>query len=192
MAFRLLTPRTAAAAASALPRAARFHASARALVKVGDALPALDSALAEDSPGNKISIAAEIERTPGRKGVIVGVPAAFSPACSASHVPSYLNHDKVKSGEAGSVFVVSVNDAFVMKAWREQLDPAKESSVRFLADPAAEFTKALELDFDAPAIFGGPRGKRYALVIRDGKVASVHVEPDNIGTSVSMAKDVLG
>jgi hypothetical protein len=55
--------------------------------------------------------------------------------------------------------------------------------VRFLADPAAEFTKALELDFDAPAIFGGPRGKRYALVIRDGKVASVHVEPDNIGTS---------
>lgn len=56
------------------------------------------------------------------------------------------------------------------------------SQIRFLGDPAAEFTKALDLDFDSAAIFGNTRGKRYTLVIEDGKVKQAHVEPDNIGT----------
>lgn len=82
--------------------------------------------------------------------------------------------------------------------------------IRFLGDPSAAFTKALELDFDGTAIFGGPRGKRYALVVENGRVAAAYVEPDNIGTSgkspfhrsvmrvranwgsVSMAENVLG
>lgn len=55
--------------------------------------------------------------------------------------------------------------------------------MRYLGDPSATFTKALELDFDGTAIFGGPRSKRYALVIEEGKVKSVHVEPDAIGTN---------
>lgn len=55
--------------------------------------------------------------------------------------------------------------------------------LRFLGDPTAAFTKALDLDFDGTAIFGGPRSKRYALVIEDGKVKSAHVEPDSTGTS---------
>ena len=54
--------------------------------------------------------------------------------------------------------------------------------IRFLGDPSAKFTKALELDFDGTAIFGGPRGKRYALVVENGHVAAAYVEPDNIGT----------
>jgi 2-Cys peroxiredoxin 5 len=192
MAFRLATRRfpTTALPRAAIPRASSFHNSTRALIRVGDPIPDLP-VLVEDSPGNKVSIASELAVVEtGRKSVIVGVPAAFSPACSASHVPSYMNHPKL--GEVGKVFVVSVNDAFVMKAWGDQLDPAKETGIRFLGDPTCEFTKALELDFDAAAIFGGPRSKRYALVVKDGKVESVHVEPDNTGTSVSMAKDVLG
>lgn len=82
--------------------------------------------------------------------------------------------------------------------------------IRFLGDPSAAFTKALELDFDGTAIFGGPRGKRYALVVENGRVAQAYVEPDNIGTKgkppfygqpdrvitncgpVSMAENVLG
>ena len=55
--------------------------------------------------------------------------------------------------------------------------------IRYLGDPSAAFTKALDLDFDAAAVFGGPRSKRYALVIEDGKVKSAHVEPDNTGTN---------
>ncbi|KAI2627688.1 Redoxin-domain-containing protein [Hypoxylon sp. NC1633] len=173
--------RTTAAAAATR----HFHASPRALVAVGDAIPDLD-ALHEDSPGNKVNLAREFASA---NGVIVGVPAAFSGACSQTHVPGYIHHPRVREGK---VFVVSVNDAFVMKAWADQLDPTHESGIRFLADPAGEFTKALDLGFDAPAIFGGMRGKRYALVIEDGKVKSVHVEPDNTGTDVSLAEKVLG
>jgi len=70
--------------------------------------------LVEGSPGTKLSLAQEIAATaPGGRAIIVGVPAAFSPACSAAHVPGYMAHAKVRSGEAGAVFVVSVNDAFV-------------------------------------------------------------------------------
>lgn len=94
-------------------------------------------------------------------------------------MPGYIHHAGLK--DAGSVVVVSVNDPFVMKAWAEQLDPGGKSGVRFLADPHAAFTNALDLAFDGTAVFGQPRSKRYALVIEDGKVKQAHVEPDNTG-----------
>jgi hypothetical protein len=75
-------------------------------VKAGDAIPSVE--LFEDSPGNKVNIA-DLLKT--GKGVIIGVPAAFSPGCSDTHIPGYMNSDKLK--DAGNVFVVSVNDAFV-------------------------------------------------------------------------------
>ncbi|OCK96502.1 AhpC/TSA family protein [Cenococcum geophilum 1.58] len=161
-----------------------FHSTSRASVKVGDKIP--DVELMENSPGNKISLAKELKG----KGVIIGVPAAYSPACSESHVPNYINSPKLK--EAGSVFVVSVNDAFVMKAWGKTLDPSGNSGIRFLADPSLDFTNALDLSFDGSAIFGGPRSKRYALVVEDGKVKEAYVEPDNTGLNVSAADKVLG
>lgn len=68
-----------------------------------------------------------------------------------------------------------------MKAWGDQLDPAQDTQIRFLGDPSAEFTKALDLDWDASVPFGNVRGKRYALKIEDGKVKEAHVEPDNAG-----------
>ncbi|KAK3634457.1 hypothetical protein LTR22_019616 [Elasticomyces elasticus] len=152
-----------------------YHASRSLLVQVNDAIP--DVELMENSPGNKVSIAKELKG----KGVIIGVPAAFSPSCSESHIPGYINSSKLK--DAGQVFVVSVNDAFVMGQWGKSLDPDGKSG--------AAFTKALELDFDGTAIFGQPRSKRYALVVDDGKVKSVHVEPDNTGVKESTADKVL-
>ncbi|KAK5124519.1 hypothetical protein LTR85_001736 [Meristemomyces frigidus] len=160
-----------------------FHATARPLVQVGDAVP--DIELMEDSPGNKVSIARELKG----KGLIIGVPAAFSPSCSESHIPGYINFSGLQ--DAGQVFVVSVNDAFVMKAWGATLDADEKSGIRFLADPHAAFTKALDLDFDGTAIFGQPRSKRYALIIEDGKVKEAHVEPDNTGVDGEIALEVL-
>ncbi|KAL9070694.1 MAG: hypothetical protein Q9157_005730 [Trypethelium eluteriae] len=156
-----------------LPRAFRthaskFHCSSRLAVNVGDRIP--DVELMENSPGNKVNVAKELKG----KGLIIGVPAAFSPACSATHIPGYINFQGLKN--AGQVFVVSVNDAFI----------------RFLADPHAAFTQALDLDFDGTAIFGGPRSKRYALTIDDGVVKKVHVEPDNTGLKESVVEKVLG
>ncbi|KAF2670724.1 Redoxin [Microthyrium microscopicum] len=165
-------------------RARAFHATPRAFVKVGDAIP--DVELMEGSPGNKVNLAKELK---SGKGVIIGVPAAFSPACSESHVPGYINSAKLK--DAGKVFVVSVNDAFVMKAWGSDLDPSGKSGVRFIADPALSFTDGLDLSFDGSAIFGGHRGKRYALLVEDGKVKEAFVEPDNTGLNVSAAEKVL-
>ncbi|EUC51221.1 hypothetical protein COCMIDRAFT_26 [Bipolaris oryzae ATCC 44560] len=169
----------------ALPLAGRrlFHASSPAFVKVGDKLPDVD--LVEGSPGNKVNLAKELTG----KGVIVGVPAAFSPSCSESHVPGYINSPKLK--DAGKVFVVSVNDPFVMKAWGKILDPSGSSGIRFLGDPSLGFTKALDLSFDGASIFGGDRSKRYALVIENGTVKAAHVEPDNTGLNVSAAEKVL-
>ncbi|OJJ49187.1 hypothetical protein ASPZODRAFT_129598 [Penicilliopsis zonata CBS 506.65] len=174
---------------AALPRTAAqralFHRTAPALVRQGDAVPDLN-VLVEDSPGNKVNLAKEITG----KAVIIGTPAAFSPACSSTHVPGYINHPKLK--EAGQVFVISVNDPFVTKAWGATLDPSGKSGVRFLGDPTGQFTEALDLSFDSTAIFGNRRSKRYALVIEDGKVKEAHVEPDNTGVDVSAAEKVLG
>ncbi|KAI9820862.1 MAG: hypothetical protein M1832_003495 [Thelocarpon impressellum] len=155
------------------------------MVKVGDGIPDLN-VLTEDSPGNKVNLAEQLKGN----GIIVGVPAAFSPSCSNSHVPGYINHKGLKA--AGDVFVVSVNDAFVMKAWGDSLEQGSNSGIRYLADPSAKFTEALDLAFDASAIFGGPRSKRYALVVEGGKVKEIHVEPDNTGVNVSTAEKVLG
>ncbi|KAH9827569.1 peroxiredoxin [Teratosphaeria destructans] len=170
---------------SHLSFARAFHGSPRCFVEVGDAVP--DIELREGSPGNKVSIAKEAAKG---KGLIIGVPAAFSPSCSETHVPGYINFRDLKN--AGKVFVVAVNDPFVTKAWAATLDPEGKSGVRFLADPHAEFTKALDLDFDATAIFGQPRSKRYVLVIENGKVKEAHVEPDNTGVNVSAVEKVLG
>ncbi|EAW06879.1 peroxiredoxin family protein [Aspergillus clavatus NRRL 1] len=168
-----------------IPQRALFHSTAPAFVKKGDAIPDLE-VLVENSPGNKVNLAKELKG----KGIILGVPAAFSPACSSSHVPGYINHPKLK--EAGQVFVVSVNDPFVTKAWGVSLDPNGKSGIRFLGDPTGKFSEALDVTFDSTSIFGNHRGKRYALVVEDGKVKEAFIEPDNTGVDVSAAEKVLG
>jgi len=155
------------------------------MVKVGDKIP--DVTLYEAAPDKKVSIAKELA---SGKGVIVGVPAAFSPGCSNSHIPGYINSKHLK--DAGKVFVVSVNDAFVMGAWAESLDAGAKSGIRFLADPHGEFTKEMDLFFDSAAVFGQNRSKRYAVTTEDGKVTGVHDEPDNTSVKVSAADKVLG
>ncbi|KAL7951386.1 Redoxin [Trichoderma barbatum] len=183
MAFRSSFRRIALARPATIARS--FHSTPRALVQKGDVIPSVE--LFEKSAATKVNLAEEFQKG---NGYIVGVPAAFSGTCSSMHIPSYINHPDIK--KAGQVFVVSVNDPFVMKAWADQLDPAGETGIRFVADPTAEFTKALDLGFDeAAALFGGTRSKRYALKVEDGKVTATFVEPDNTGTAVSMADQVL-
>jgi 2-Cys peroxiredoxin 5 len=153
------------------------------MVKAGDSIPNID--LYESNPGNKVNLSKELG-----SGLIIGVPAAFSPTCSDSHIPGYIANPKLK--DAGKVFVVSVNDAFVMNAWGKSLDADKSSGIRFLGDPDGSFTRALDVEFNSAAILGNNRSKRYALVVKDGKITDVNVEPDNTGVSVSGADKVLG
>ncbi|PSS21938.1 hypothetical protein M430DRAFT_40744 [Amorphotheca resinae ATCC 22711] len=154
------------------------------MVQVGDAIPSIE--LVEGNPGGKVNLATELASGPG---LIIGVPAAFSPACSDSHIPGYINHPKLSS--AGKVFVVSVNDAFVMNAWGKSLDAEKKSGIRFLGDHDGSFTRALDVEFPAAPFLGTNRSKRYAITTLDGKVKSVNIEPDNLGTDVSVAEKIL-
>ncbi|KAF9584285.1 Peroxiredoxin-5, mitochondrial [Lunasporangiospora selenospora] len=125
-----------------------------------------------------------------KKAVLIGVPGAFTPGCSKSHVPGYLKHyDELKSKGIDLIGCVSVNDAFVMDAWGKDLKV--ENKITMLADPQGSFVKDLGLDFDASAALGGVRSKRFALVLENGKITKAFVEPNNTGLSVSLAENVL-
>ncbi|KAL2068064.1 hypothetical protein VTL71DRAFT_16162 [Oculimacula yallundae] len=155
------------------------------MVKVGDSIPSVG--LVEGKPDGTVDLSKELA---SGSGVIIGVPAAFSPTCSDTHIPGWIAHPKLKS--AGKVFVVSVNDPFVMNAWGKSLDKDGSSGIRFLGDPAGKFTRALDVEFEAAPLLGTNRSKRYAMVVEDGKVKSISIEPDNLGTEVSTAEKVLG
>ncbi|TVY62695.1 Peroxisomal membrane associated protein, partial [Lachnellula suecica] len=153
------------------------------MVKVGDSIPSIP--LVEGAPDKQVDLSTEL-----KNGILIGVPAAFSPTCSDDHIPGFIKHPKLSS--AGTVFVVSVNDAFVMNAWGKSLDADKKSGIRFLGDPSGAFIRALDLEFPAAPFLGTNRSKRFAAVIKDGKFESISVEPDAIGHEVSTAQKVLG
>ncbi|CAG8956805.1 hypothetical protein HYFRA_00011194 [Hymenoscyphus fraxineus] len=156
------------------------------MVQVGDSIPSIE--LQEKAPGNNVDLSKELATG---SGIVIGVPAAFSPTCSDTHIPGYIVSPKLK--DAGKVFVVSVNDPFVMNAWSKSLSTQfGESSIRFLADPAGAFTRALDLEFPAAAMLGTNRSKRYAMVVKDGKVEKIEVEAVPSDAKVSTAEAILG
>jgi peroxiredoxin len=109
----------------------------------------------------------------GKKIVIFGLPGAFTPTCSAKHVPGYVeNFQQLKGKGVDEIWCVSVNDAFVMGAWGR--DQKTHGKVRMMADGGADFTKALGLDMQIPGM--GTRSKRYSMLVQDGVVKSVDVE----------------
>ena len=148
-------------------------------IKVGDRLPegTLTEMIDTETPGcaigpNNFAVA---DLAKGKRVVIFGLPGAFTPTCSAKHVPSYVaNHDKLKEKNVDEVWCISVNDAFVMGAWgREQKAGGK---VRMMADGSALFTKALGLDMDLTARGMGVRSQRYSMLVENGTVKAVNVE----------------
>jgi glutaredoxin/glutathione-dependent peroxiredoxin len=133
--------------------------------------------IAEETPGCTIGPNAfqVSEIVKGKKIIVFGLPGAFTPTCSAQHVPSYVEHfDAVKSKGIDEVWCVSVNDAFVMGAWGDNLKVNKK--VRMMADGSAEWTKALGLELDLVARGLGVRSQRYAMVIDNGVVKHIAVE----------------
>jgi glutaredoxin/glutathione-dependent peroxiredoxin len=123
------------------------------------------------------------------KVVLFAVPGAFTPTCSDYHLPSYvIRHDALKAKGVDTVVCISVNDPFVMAAWGE--DQHVGDSVTLLADGNGEFTKAVGLEMDGSGFGLGTRSQRYAMVIDDGVVSVLHVEP-GAGLTVSAADAIL-
>jgi peroxiredoxin len=115
------------------------------------------------------------EFSKGKKIVVFAVPAAFSPTCSRTHLPGYLeNYDKLMEKGIDAIICISVNDIFVMKAWAK--DQNSGDKVILAADGSAKFTKAIGMDVDLDTFGQGIRSKRYSMLIDDSIIKSINIE----------------
>ena len=140
------------------------------MIEQNSPMPA--GALSQLKNGNMITHNTD-ELFANKKVVLFAVPGAFTPTCSAAHLPGYVvSADELKAKGIDAIMCLSVNDAFVMNAWGESQNA---ENIMMLADGDGSYTKALGLGMET-AGFGGLRSQRYAMVIDDGIVTSLHVE----------------
>jgi glutaredoxin/glutathione-dependent peroxiredoxin len=149
------------------------------MIKVGDKLPAGKLQEFIEVEGNGCSIGPNTfdvaALTAGKTVALFALPGAYTPTCSAKHVPGYVaNFDALKAAGVDEIWCLSVNDAFVMGAWgREQKTAGK---VRMMADGSADFAKATGLTLDLAARGMGLRSNRYSMLVVDGVVKTLNVE----------------
>ena len=149
------------------------------MIKVGDTLPngSLSEFIAVETAGcsigpNTFNVSDMVN---GKKIAVFGLPGAFTPTCSAKHVPGYIaNYDALKAKGVDEIWCVSVNDAFVMGAWAK--DQHSEGKVRMLADGSAAWTKELGLEFDLTTKGMGVRMQRFSMLVVDGVVKTLNLE----------------
>lgn len=142
------------------------------MIKVGDKLP--EGTLFEMGNEGPQPVSVR-ELTAGKRVVIFGLPGAYTPTCSAKHVPGYVTlADKLKAKRIDTIACMSVNDAFVMGAWGK--DQEATGKVRMLADGSADYTRALGLELDLTSRGMGVRCDRFSMLVDDGVVKSLNVE----------------
>ncbi|XP_078063601.1 peroxiredoxin-5, mitochondrial, partial [Mustelus asterias] len=155
---------------------------------VGDKLPSVD--VHEGDPHCVVNTA---DLFKGKKGVIFGLPGAFTPGCSKSHLPSYVeNYEALKKKGVEIIACIAVNDAFVMAAWGKE--HKADGKVRMLADPTGAFTRAIGLELDKEqliAALGNKRCKRFVMVLDNGVVKDLKVEQDGTGLTCSLASHAM-
>ncbi len=149
------------------------------MLKVGDKLPAGTLQEYIEVEGNGCALGPNSfdigELTAGKTIAVFALPGAFTPTCSAQHVPGYVQHAAdFRAAGVDEIWCISVNDAFVMGAWgREQQTAGK---VRMMADGSADFAKAAGLTLDLTARGLGLRSQRYSMLVKDGVVRTLNVE----------------
>ncbi len=159
-------------------------------IKVGDKLPSIKLKRFGANGPEDVTTDALFA---GKKAVLFAVPGAFTPTCSAKHVPGYLEKAAdLKAAGVDEIWCTSVNDAFVMGAWaREQKAGGK---IRMLADGSADFAKATGLTLDLTGRGMGLRSNRYSMLVKNGKVAALNIEApgkfevSDAGTLLAQAK----
>jgi peroxiredoxin len=157
-------------------------------IKAGDTLPA-DTKLMEmgDAGPKQVTVG---ELTKGKTVVLFAVPGAFTPTCSMKHLPGFVDKAaEIRGKGVDEIICLSVNDAFVMGAWGKEHGAG--GKVRMVADGNGDFTRAVGLEMDASGFGMGSRSKRYAMLVKDGKVTELLVEPAG-GLNLSSAESVLG
>src|SRR5574343_1011964 len=149
------------------------------MIKVGDTLPAATLMEYSEIEGEGCSIGPNpvdvAKATAGKTIALFALPGAYTPTCSAKHVPGYVEQaEAFKAAGVDEIWCLSVNDAFVMGAWAR--DQKTAGKVRMLADGSADFAKATGLTLDLTARGMGLRSNRYSMLVKDGKVAALNVE----------------
>ncbi|CAH9110029.1 unnamed protein product [Cuscuta epithymum] len=169
----------------------RFSTTTRisAAISVGDKLP--NATLSYFDSSDELQSISVFDLTSGKKAIIFAVPGAFTPTCSQKHLPGFVDKaPEIKSKGVDTIACVSVNDAFVMKAWKENLGIKDE--VLMLSDGNGLFTRAigLELDLSDKPVGLGVRSRRYAMLVEDGVVKVLNLEEGG-AFNVSSAEDLL-
>jgi len=155
-------------------------------IQVGDRIP---SATLRYKTDDGIQEATTDEIFGGKKVVLFSLPGAFTPTCSAKHLPGFVEKaDEIKGKGVDSIICMSVNDAFVMDAWGK--DQKVGDKVQLLADGNGDFAKALGLELDATGVGLGIRAQRFAMVVEDGVVKTLNVEQPG-AFEVSSAESML-
>ena len=155
-------------------------------IKVGDKLPSI-SLKYMNKDGMQTATTDELFK--GKKAVLFGLPGAFTPTCSAKHLPGFVTHaEELKKKGVDVIACVSVNDAFVMDAWGKAQNAGEK--VLMLADGNADFAKATGLTMDGTGYGMGLRTSRWAMVLEDGKVKTLNVEAPG-AFEVSSAEAVM-
>jgi glutaredoxin/glutathione-dependent peroxiredoxin len=148
-------------------------------IKTGDKLPAgtLWEFIEDETPGCSVgpnSFKVE-DMVRGKRIAVLGLPGAFTPTCSAKHLPGFVDRaQEFKARKIDEIWCISVNDAFVMGAWGR--DQAAKGKVRMMADGSGLYTKALGLEMDLMARGLGVRSQRYSMLVEDGVVKALNVE----------------
>ena len=140
-------------------------------ISIGDSLPEANLKLMGDSGPEDVSTS---DYFAGRKVVLFSVPGAFTPTCSAKHLPGFVDHaDEILARGVDAIACMAVNDVFVMHAWGKS---AGADKVSMLADGNGDFARALGLELNASAFGMGQRGQRFALVADNGVVTGLFIE----------------
>ncbi|QIB65232.1 peroxiredoxin [Kineobactrum salinum] len=154
-------------------------------IKVGEKIP--DCTLKTMGAEGPVNITTD-EIFGGKKVLLFAVPGAFTPGCSNTHVPGYVvNADKIKASGVDTIACMAVNDAFVMDAWGKAQNAGE---LLMLADGNGEFTAALGLELDASGFGLGKRCQRFAMLVEDGTISQLNVEPGG-GVDVSSAETMM-
>lgn len=141
-------------------------------ISVGDRLPEATFMTMTDEGPQKITT---LEVFGGQKVVLFAVPGAFTPTCHAKHLPGFIHlAEEIKAKGVDRIACVAVNDVFVLGAWAKQLGAG---DIQFLSDGRGEFTRAIGMETDPPERPYGPRSERYAMIVEDGTVKALFVEP---------------
>ena len=161
-------------------------------IKIGDHLPegTLSEFIELETEGCALgpNVFQVADLVKGKKIVIFGLPGAFTPTCSAKHVPGYVQHaDELKAKGVDEIWCISVNDAFVMGAWGR--DQKATGIVRMMADGNADYSRALGLSADFSKNNMGTRSQRYSMLVENGVVTQLNVE--TAGFTVSNAETML-